>query len=214
MFTIPDREGQVSLKDLLAARYHEIFVVHRIDRDTSGLVLFAKNATVHRYLSKLFEERKIDKFYAGIVNGQPSPSSGIIDAPIAEHPQQKGMMIVTRNGKASQTGYEVIEGHSSYSLVSFQLFTGRTHQIRVHAKHIGHPLACDPVYGDGSPVFLSKIKKKFRLSKKEDEERPMISRLALHSYRLSFNNINGERLELTAPVPKEFQALMQQIGKI
>lgn len=213
MFTIPDREGQVSLKDLLAARYGNIFTVHRIDRDTSGLVLFAKNSEAHRYLSRLFEERKIEKSYAGIVIGKPLHDKDIIDAPIAEHPVQKGVMTVSRNGKPSQTGYEVIDGNRSFSLLSFQLFTGRTHQIRVHAKHIGCPLACDPIYGDGKPVFLSAVKRNFKLAKKEDEERPMISRLALHSFKLEFIAPDGKMLKLTAPLPKEFTALMKQIRK-
>ena len=124
------------------------------------------------------------------------------------------MMIVHRRGKASQTAYEVLEANKHFSLLSFQLLTGRTHQIRVHCKNIGHPLACDPLYGDGKPVLLSSIKKKFRLSKHDEEERPMINRLALHSYRLRLNDENGTAVELEAPIPKEFRALMAQLKKI
>jgi 23S rRNA pseudouridine955/2504/2580 synthase/23S rRNA pseudouridine1911/1915/1917 synthase len=97
--------------------------------------------------------------------------------------------------------------------VSFQLHTGRTHQIRVHSKNIGHPLACDPLYGDGKPVLLSAIKKKFKLSKHDEEERPMINRLALHSYKLIFTDSKGDHHEITATIPKEFRALMTQLKK-
>lgn len=214
LLTIPDREqSERSLKEILQDKYGTIFTVHRLDKDTSGLVIFAKNETAHKFFSKLFEDRKVEKYYLGIVLGSPANSTGTIDAPITEHLQHKGTMTVHRNGKQSLTTYEVIESNKHFSLVSFQLHTGRTHQIRVHAKHIGHPLACDPLYGDGKPILLSAIKKKFKLSKHDEEERPMISRLALHSYKLCFEDMNGVKMELVAEMPKEFRALMQQLKK-
>jgi len=214
MLTIPDREqSEKSLKEFLLDKYGSIFTVHRLDRDTSGIVLFAKNEQVHKYFSRLFEERKIEKYYLGIVLGNPSEKSGLIDAPIAEHPVNKGMMTIHRNGKESSTEYQVLESHNNFSLLSFQLHTGRTHQIRVHAKSIGHPLACDILYGDGKRVLLSSIKKKFKLSKHDEEERPMINRLALHSYKLVFKDEDGKIHELIAEMPKEFRALMQQLKK-
>ena len=214
MLTIPDREQtEKSLKEFLTDKYGSIFVVHRLDKDTSGLVLFAKNETTHKHLCKIFEERRVEKFYLGIVVGSLPDDKGIIDAPITDHLTRKGMMTVHRSGKESQTGYEVLESNPHFSLVSFQLFTGRTHQIRVHSKHIGNPLACDPLYSDGKPILISAIKKNYKLAKDEDEERPMISRLALHSYKLNFEDLHGTKMELTAPAPKEFKALMQQLKK-
>ena len=214
MLSIPDREqSQPSLKDMLLQKYGSIFTVHRLDKDTSGVIIFAKNEATHKYLSQLFEERKTEKFYVGIVHGMPMNSTGTIDAPISEHPLQKGLMVVHRKGKPSVTDYEVMESHKQYSLVQFQIHTGRTHQIRVHSKNIGHPIACDDLYGDGKPILLSAIKKKFKLSKKEEEERPMLNRLALHSYRLKFTDADGTAIELTAELPKEFRAIMQQLNK-
>lgn len=214
LLTIPDREQtEKSLKEMLIERYGSIFTVHRLDKDTSGLVLFAKNETTHKYLSKLFEERKIQKFYCGIVIGKPSQNTGSIEAPIAEHPVHKGTMYVHRKGKPSHTGYEVLEGNKHFSLLQFQLYTGRTHQIRVHAKEMGHPLACDPLYGDGKPVLLSAVKKKYKLSKAEEAERPIIGRLALHAQQLIFEDESGKTIKLEAPAPKEFRALMQQLRK-
>ncbi len=214
LLTIPDREqSEISLKSLLLKKYGSIYTVHRLDKDTSGLLIFAKNEVAHQYFSRLFEERKVDKYYLGIVHGQPQPESGLIDAPIAEHLTQKGMMCVHRNGKASSTGYETLEAGKFFSLVSFRLYTGRTHQIRVHCKNIGHPLACDPMYGDGKPILISTFKKNYKLSKSEEEERPMISRLALHSYRLVFTDQEGVLQDLCSEIPKPFQALMKQQGK-
>lgn len=214
LLTIPDRgQKEISLKEKLQQTHPSIYTVHRIDRDTSGLVLFAKNESMHKWLSQAFENRKVDKYYVGIVQGKPNEPSGMIEAPIAEHLTKKGMMVVHRNGKESLTGYEVMEGYPQYSMLLFRLYTGRTHQLRVHCKHIGHPLACDPLYGTGEPIMLSSIKRKYKLGKAE-EEKPILSRLALHSYRLSFEGPDGKVYDLTAPVPKEFSALMQQLKKL
>jgi 23S rRNA pseudouridine1911/1915/1917 synthase len=214
LLTIPDREQtEKSLKEYLIDKYKNIYVVHRLDKDTSGLVVFAKNETTHKYLCKIFEERKVEKFYLGIVIGEPQEKTGVIDAPITDHLTKKGTMTVHRSGKESQTGYEVLDANPNFSLVSFQLYTGRTHQIRVHTKEIGHPLACDPLYGDGKSVFLSAVKKNYKLSKHDDEERAFINRLALHSYKLNFEDELGAKIELCAEAPKEFRALMQQLKK-
>ena len=214
MLTISDRAQNLSLKDILNQKYGKIFTVHRLDRDTSGVVLFAKNEEAHRYFSLLFENRKVEKFYQGIVVGNPTSDEGKIEAPIAEHPFVKGKMIINKHGKESLTTYKVIEHHNFYSLVEFQLHTGRTHQIRIHSKNIGHPIAVDPLYGDSEPVKLSSIKKKYKLSKLEEEERPIVSRLALHSNKLIVELPDGEIKTFIAPVPKDFQALMNQQTKL
>ncbi len=214
MLSIPDRaQSEKSLKDFLLEKYGSIFTVHRLDKDTSGLIIFAKNEQTHKYFSKLFEERKIEKFYLGIVIGAPLEDKGIIEAPITEHLSLKGVMTVHRSGKPSSTGFEVLERFSKYSMVSFQLHTGRTHQIRVHCKHWGFPLVCDTLYGDGKPVLLSEIKKKYKLSLSAEQERPMLGRLALHSYKLKFLDEKGEHLELIAEIPKEFRAIFNQLNK-
>ena len=169
---------------------------------------------MHKYLSQLFESRTIQKFYLGIVLGMPQNTSGTIDAPISENPLAKGTMVIHRKGKPSQTSYKVLKANRHYSLVQFELHTGRTHQIRVHCKHLGHPLACDAIYGNASPVYLSALKKKYKLSKKEEQETPVINRLALHAATLNFPLQDGRQLQLDAPAPKEFRALMQQLAKL
>lgn len=214
MLSVPDRtQSEVSLKDILIEKYGTIFTVHRLDKETSGIIVFAKDDTTHKYLSKAFEEKTVEKYYLGLVHGTPSPASGHIDAPIMEHPVQKGLMMVNRRGKSSLTDYEVQETFGKYSLVKFRIHTGRTHQIRVHAKNIGHPIACDPLYGDGTPIRLSSIKKKYKLSKAEEEERPIVNRVALHSYELKFTDAAGNTHNLVAELPKDIRALVQQMKK-
>lgn len=214
LLTIPDRiQSAKSLKEMLQDKYGSIYTVHRLDRDTSGLVIFARNEKTHHYFCSLFENREIEKYYMGVVIGKPNSTEGSIDAPMAEHPTQKGSMTVHRNGKAALTTFKVIEAHKPFSLVSFQLHTGRTHQIRVHAKHMGNPLAVDDLYGDGKPVLLSSIKSGYKLSKKEDDERPFINRLALHAHKVVFIDETGEKISIESDIPKEFSALMKQISK-
>ena len=215
MLTIPDRhdETQLSLYKILSEQYGKIFIVHRLDRETSGLVLFAKNETSHKYLSQLFEKRNIEKIYIGIIRGSLPDETGSINEPIAEHPFHKGEMAINKKGKPSLTDYEVMEDYGIYSLVQFNIHSGRTHQIRVHMKFAGHPIACDPVYGDGKPILLSSFKKKYKLSKEEEEERPLLNRLALHSYQLNFKDAHKNMHTLEAPVPKDIKALLQQLKK-
>lgn len=214
LLSIPDREGKdISLKKLLIEKYGSIFTVHRLDRDTSGLILFAKTEEAHRHLSQQFEERQTEKIYLGFVLGSLADKTGTVDAPIAEHPAKKGLMTVYRKGKESLTEYEVLEDFKIFSWIQFQIHTGRTHQIRVHAKHIGHPILCDNLYGDGKPILLSSLKHKFKLSKNELEERPLLNRLALHALSIRFANTNGEVIKLDAPVPKDLRALLQQLRK-
>ncbi len=213
MLSVPDRtQSEISLKDILIEKYGTIFTVHRLDKETSGIILFAKDEISHKYLSKAFEEKTVEKYYVGLVHGTP-PQSGTIDGPIMEHPVQKGLMIVNRKGKPSLTDYELQESFGKYSLVKFRIHTGRTHQIRVHAKNIGHPIACDPLYGDGKPILLSSIKKKYNLSKNEEEERPILNRVALHSYQLKFTDADGNAFDLVAELPKDIRALVQQMKK-
>jgi 23S rRNA pseudouridine955/2504/2580 synthase/23S rRNA pseudouridine1911/1915/1917 synthase len=139
--------------------------------------------------------------------------TGFINEPIGEHPTKKGVMTITKKGKPSLTNYEVLEDYGIYSLVQFDIQSGRTHQIRLHTKSIGHPIICDAVYGDGKPVLLSSFKKKYKLSQHDLEERPIINRLALHSNSLRFKDTNRKDFEIEAPIPKDMKALLQQLKK-
>lgn len=216
MLTIPDRhdETQLSLYKILNYQYGKIFIVHRLDRDTSGLVLFAKNEATHKYLSQLFEKRNIEKNYLGFIRGSLHENKGMVNEPIAEHPSRKGAMVINKKGKSSLTEYEVLQDFGIYSLVKFNIQSGRTHQIRVHMKSLGHPIACDAIYGDGKPILLSSFKKKFKLSQHDEEERPLVNRLALHSYQLKFKDAKEIEHLLEASLPKDMKALLQQLKKV
>jgi len=214
MLSIPDREGkEQSLKSILKNKYGSIFTVHRIDKETSGAIVFAKNESTHKFLSESFEERSVKKIYVGIVTGTLVDKKATISIPLMEHPVKNGVMVTNKKGKLSLTEYEVIEEFGLYSLVQFQIHTGRMHQIRVHMQYIGHPIVCDPLYGNGEPVFLSSFKKKFKLSKTEEQETPMLARLGLHSYQLEFNDQNGKAYQFEAALAKDMKALMQQLRK-
>lgn len=213
LLSIPDRMGvEKSLKDLLKQRYGNIYTVHRLDRDTSGIIIFAKHEESHKALSLLFESREMEKFYLGLVNGQMMNTNGSIDAPIMEHPGKTTKMMTHIKGKPSLTDYEVVEQYRLFSWVRFQIHTGRTHQIRVHMQHIGHSIVCDEIYGDAKPILLSSIKKNFKLAKVAEEEKPILARLALHSFQLNFT-YNDIAYHLEAPLPKDLRAVLQQLKK-
>jgi 23S rRNA pseudouridine955/2504/2580 synthase/23S rRNA pseudouridine1911/1915/1917 synthase len=214
LLSIPDREGkEISLKAILQEKFGQIFTVHRLDRNTSGVIVYAKHEKSHKDLSAKFESRQTEKYYAGLVIGAPTSKSGSVDGRIAEHSVKRGMMIIHQRGKEALTDYEVISDFGIYSLMRFRIHTGRTHQIRIHMKEIGHPLACDELYGDGKPILLSTLKSKFKLSKDELEERPILNRLALHAQTLRLIGINGEKFEWEAPLPKDMRATIQQLEK-
>jgi 23S rRNA pseudouridine955/2504/2580 synthase/23S rRNA pseudouridine1911/1915/1917 synthase len=214
LLSIPDRFGvDPSVKSLLQEQLGKIYTVHRLDKDTSGLIVFAKDEVTHKFLSQAFEGRDVEKYYLGLVNGTIMNRQGTIDVPIMEKPGKTTMMMVHKKGKPSITDYKVLEDFGIYSLVEFRIHTGRTHQIRVHSKYIGNSIVADQLYGDGQPVLLSNIKRKFKLSKNELDERPLLNRLALHSYQLKFTDAQGVRHELEAPLSKDMKALLQQLRK-
>jgi 23S rRNA pseudouridine955/2504/2580 synthase/23S rRNA pseudouridine1911/1915/1917 synthase len=213
MLSIPDRkQSEPSLKDMLKQQFGDIYTVHRIDKGTSGVIVFAKHSDAHKQLSQLFEGREVEKYYAGLVHGKVIKESGSVDAPIMEHPAKNGKMVIHAKGKTSLTDYEVVERFRLYTWMKFQIHTGRTHQIRIHMQQLGHSIVCDEYYGTADPILLSNLKKKFNLAKSEDAERPLMGRLALHSQLLKFD-LNGEHFELEAELPKDIKAMLQQLRK-
>jgi 23S rRNA pseudouridine1911/1915/1917 synthase len=216
LLSIPDRHNAeiASALQIVRHTFDSVLVVHRLDRDTSGILCFAKNEASHKYLSSLFANRTIEKFYLGIVHGSMPEASGVIDAAIMEHPTVNGKMIIhQKQGKPSITKFEVIENFGLYSLVQFSILTGRTHQIRVHMQHYGHSIVGDGVYGKADPIYISQLKKRFKLSKNEEEERPILHRLALHASKLKFIREDGSPLTVECPLPKDMQATVQQCRK-
>jgi 23S rRNA pseudouridine1911/1915/1917 synthase len=214
LLSIPDREGEeLSLKRILKDKYGEIYTVHRLDKETSGLIVFAKNEETHKFLSQAFEERSVEKYYLGIVKGTLYEKEKTIDAPIAQNTVKKTQMIIHKRGKESVTDYRALEEFRKFTFIEFRIHTGRSHQIRVHMQYVGHPIVCDEIYGDGEPIYLSSIKKNYNLSKNELEERPLLKRLALHAYRLHFSDAKGNKYQFEASLPRDMKALLKQLRK-
>ncbi len=214
--SIPDRHDSTkpNLVSFLQQKFGEIFVVHRIDRETSGILCFARNAEAHRNLCKQFDDRVVEKFYLALADGRMHDDEGIIDKPIAEHSSVAGKMITAARGKASLSLYKVLQRFKHFTLAEIEIKTGRTHQIRVHFQSIGYPLAVDPLYGRRSELKLSEIKGKYKLGKWVDEERPIMSRTTLHAYRLKLQHpVTEEVMNFKVEPPKDFVALVQQLEK-
>lgn len=169
-------------------------IVHRLDKDTSGLILIAKNDRAHALLSDQFKERSMEKHYHAVAFGNFSEESGLIDAPIARHPVDRKKMAIVPGGKPSQTEWTVLSRLKSATYLDVHLLTGRTHQIRVHMHSIGHPLLGDRIY---APNIKTSVH---------------IPRLMLHAYSLAFTHpTTGERMIVSAPLPEKFCQILEKL---
>ena len=191
----------------------KIFTVHRIDRETSGLVVFAKNETMHRKFSLAFEKREVKKSYIDIVHGRPPWKETQCDLPLVTDGNKKHLTIIDKyRGKKSLTRFILTGSAGNYSILEALPVTGRTHQIRVHAAALGFPVACDSLYGKDKPLFLSAIKNNWRGDRLE--EKPLLSRLGLHASDISLPlSDTGDTLNLHAPLPRDMAALIKQMKK-
>ncbi|MDE0331766.1 MAG: RluA family pseudouridine synthase [Nitrospinae bacterium] len=180
-------------------------IVHRLDKDTSGLLIAAKTDAAHGRLSADLKARRIHRHYLAIVRGTPPQGEGTIDAPIGRHPAHRTAMAVVGSGRRAVTHYAVREVLEDASLLGVTLETGRTHQIRVHMSHIGHPVLGDPVYGLGRLPRGSRKKSK-------SNQKSLIERQALHAHRLAFRHpIDGGERELMAEPPADFLKLLESL---
>lgn len=208
--TVHPGAGQTTgtLVHRLLARYPEMAgvggpgrpgIVHRLDKGTSGLIVVARNAEAYRALSAAFSERRIGKRYLAIVHGSPRPSTGTIDEPIGRHPTERKRMTVRADGRPSTTRYRTLATAAGISLIELELLTGRTHQIRVHLKHLRHPIVGDATYGEARHRALPPPSAK-RIG--------AFPRPALHAWRLEFAHPgDGQRRQFEAPLPEDMRAL-------
>lgn len=170
-------------------------IVHRIDRDTSGLIIAAKNDMAHQALTAQLSDHTLGRTYECIVTGNLREDAGTVDAPIARHPSDRKKMAVIAGGRNAVTHWEVIARYPGYTHVRCRLETGRTHQIRVHMAHIGHPILGDTVYGNKKPV-------------------PGLTGQCLHAVGLQFiHPRTGEPVQLSCPLPEEFAKMLRKIDK-
>ncbi|MCL2624481.1 MAG: RluA family pseudouridine synthase [Planctomycetaceae bacterium] len=186
-------------------------IVHRLDRDTSGAILVAKNDMIHSKLAALFQERRIRKEYFAIAWGSPNLDRDMIDLPIGHHPKYREKMAILKNDpdtKEAQTFYEVVQRFRGITTIRVLPKTGRTHQIRLHLAHIGCPILCDMLYGRQSQITLAEIEGK------TPNGDPLLSRQALHAHRLTFEHPNsGQTLDIVAPIPDDLRQTLEVIEK-
>src|SRR3954469_5499342 len=225
--TIPGRGEDDSVLEALGAQLGlpssgtadpRLRVVHRLDKETSGVLLFAKHTAAQRHFSHQFQNNAIEKEYLALVAGEPREPEGEIDAPLARHPSDpKRMAVVRHGGRPARTLWRIEQRFRGPTLLRVFPKTGKTHQIRVHLKHIGLPLAIDPLYHprrshEPAGLFLSTFKRNYRPTRGE-EERPLIARLTLHAHRLTVTDLKGERVTLECPPPKDFRATLTQLTR-
>ncbi len=215
VLSVPDRWNTElpNLRAIFDEKYGKIFIVHRLDKETSGIMIFAKNAEAHKYLNDLFEHHNIKKLYHVIVSGIVQRNDLEVDIPIMTDPSAKGKSIPSSRGKESLTKIKVLQRYKTATLIECDLISGRHHQIRVHCSAIGHPLLVDSIYGMNSEFLVSSVKRKYHL-KKGTEELPIINRVTMHARSLQFiHPKTKEEMTFSAGYPKDFAALLQVLGK-
>ena len=208
--TLNDRSDPVNLLALAKEYIPDAQACHRLDKDTSGVIIFAKNPEAYRHLSIQFEKREVEKFYHALVDGIHDFKDQLVDAPIDK--SEDGIVKISkRDGKPAQTYFSTVKAYRFHTLVECRPVTGRMHQIRIHLSLLTASITGDDQYG-GKPFFLSAIKRGFNL-KKFTEEEPLMKRMALHSKTLIFRNIGGIMVKVEAPYPKDFKALVRQLDQ-
>ena len=208
--SLEDRHDPVNMLGLARDYLSDAQLAHRLDKETSGALAIAKNEEAYRNISIQFTNRKVNKVYHALAEGVHEFRNKEVNLPIQVLSGQNKVRIGAE-GKEAITYFNTLHTYFNYTLLECRPVTGRMHQIRIHLAALGASISGDEQYG-GKPFFLSSIKRKYHL-KKETEEQPLIKRLALHAFSLSFNSLNGELIHVQAPYPKDFAVLMKQINK-
>ncbi|MER3491539.1 MAG: RluA family pseudouridine synthase [Mastigocladus sp. ERB_26_2] len=174
-------------------------IVHRLDKDTTGVIAIAKTEFAHQHLQAQLKAKTAQREYLGVVYGVPKTENGTIDLPIGRHPVDRKKMAVVlpeKGGRPATTHWRILERLGNYTLMHFQLETGRTHQIRVHSSHIGHPIVGDPIYSSGRSVGVN------------------LPGQALHAWRLRLQHpVSEQWIEVTAPIPQTFKTLLEVLRR-
>lgn len=187
-------------------------VLHRLDKDTSGVLAFAKTPEAQSRWGRAFTDRLAEKTYLCLVEGRPEWQETVAEHPLAPAEKKPGRWRVDPEGKPSETYFRVLHRFQKYTWLEAVPRTGRTHQIRLHARALGHPLAVDPYYHSDQPVFLSQVKPSYKPSRRHPE-RPWLDRLPLHASRLVLRLEDEEPRTFEAPLPKELARVLRDLKK-
>ena len=198
----------------IAPLCQKLYAVHRIDKDTSGILLYALNAEAHRALNTAFQEREIKKTYRLLIHGRVQEEQFTVDLPLrADGDALHRTVVDKRRGKETITHFTALETFRQFSLLEARPVTGRTHQIRAHLAAAGYPIVCDSLYGSGKPVLLSELKQRWHGD--VYTEQPLIRRLALHAYQLEgLHPRTREPFSFTAEYAKDFKSTVHQLHKL
>lgn len=208
--TLEDRNDKYNALGLVRSICPDAKVCHRIDKETSGVLLFAKNLPAYSFAASQFEKRKVFKEYHAVVEGTVNIEDSVVEEPIRV--LGNGKVCVDRlEGKPALTTFETIKIFKKHTLLKCMPQTGRMHQIRIHVASKGTPIVGDELYG-GVSFYLSSIKQKFSL-KKNTEEEPLIKRFALHAFKLQFSAVDGQEITIQADYPKDFRVLLNQLKR-
>jgi len=209
--SLEEREGGTASMLQLAKQYHpEIQICHRLDKETSGALIFAKNPETYRFISMQFEHRQVTKVYHALINGLHQFENLEVNLPILNL-GNKNVSINKQEGKPAVTFFNSLKYYKHYTLVECRPVTGRMHQIRIHLAAQRASIAGDEMYG-GKPVYLSAIKRGYRLGK-DQEELPIMRRFALHACEVAFKINEETEISVSAPYPKDFEVLLKQLDR-
>jgi 23S rRNA pseudouridine955/2504/2580 synthase len=209
--SLDEREGgEINMLRLAKAYQGDAQVCHRLDKETSGALIFAKHPEAYRAISMQFEKRQVKKVYHAVIDGTHVFENLLVDLPILN--VGKGNVSISRQeGKRAETWFQSLKYFKHYTLVECRPVTGRMHQIRIHLATQRASIAGDEMY-KGKPVFLSAIKRKYHLGK-DQEELPIMKRFALHAYEISFKLLDDTQITVNAPYPKDFETLLKLLEK-
>jgi 23S rRNA pseudouridine955/2504/2580 synthase len=211
VYSLPSRNREgLDMLNWGRSIFPELMLCHRIDRDTSGLLLAALSVDTHRYINGLFAKRKMTKIYHAVVPGPTNYEYVEINQALSPDGHTR-MKIDRQHGKPAITVFKTLGNYGDFSLIECRPLTGRLHQIRVHLAYLKTPIYGDLLYG-GKWAYLSSLKRGYKPPRWE-EEKPIIQRMALHAYSLNFNDMEGRAMEIVAPYPKDFEIFVKQMKK-
>jgi RluA family pseudouridine synthase len=215
LLTLPDGYDPkaVHVRMLLQPRFGDLWIVHRLDRFTSGVLLLARSPAAHAALNRQFDQRQVAKTYHALVQGQPGWQDYSCRLALrSDGDRRHRSRVDPRRGKPASTDLSILARYDGYTLLEARPHTGRTHQIRAHLAALGLPLVGDVLYGGPPGLYTSQLKSGFQCGQKA--ECALIGRSALHAYSLRFTHpVSGETIELQAPYPKDFNAALRMLDR-